>query len=156
VTLPAPAGLPEWSPAAPEGSRCAAHPSNPAVKVCERCGDFSCELCAVPVEGRVYCARCFGLLCDRGSFRFAQQDFYAPRLAASLSGLSWLGVFVPGLSLVAAALGITVALGALKRIREKPDLPGRGTAIGAIVSGGLSLLLTVVVAGVLLWGMLRG
>jgi hypothetical protein len=121
------------------------------VKLCERCGDFACELCAVPVEGRVYCARCFTLLCDRGAFAFAQTNFYAPKLASSLSGLSLLGIFIPGLSLVAAGLGIVVALGALKRIREKPDLPGRRTAIGAIVTGGLCIAATLAVLGIFIW-----
>jgi len=46
--------------AAPEGSRCANHPDQPAVIVCPRCGTFACDACAA-VDGKL-CASCSGRL----------------------------------------------------------------------------------------------
>jgi uncharacterized paraquat-inducible protein A len=138
-------------PEAPAGSHCAEHEGNPAVVLCERCGDFLCALCATPIERRVYCPRCFDLLHERGAFRFSHTGFTAPRSALSLAWLSWIAVFVPGLNLVLAGLALVQALTALKRLREKPDLPGRGQAVGALVVIGLSVLFSLTLYGLIVW-----
>lgn len=123
----------------PEGSRCAAHAGNPAVSLCERCGDFLCRLCRTTVEGRVYCPACFDLLCQRGAFKFSHVAFTAPAAAMSFAGLAYLAVLIPGLNLVLSGLAIYNGVSALKQIRRKPDLPGRDQAITALALAGLNL-----------------
>lgn len=150
-----PSRLPPFVPLAPEGSICAVHSGNAASVLCQRCGDFTCRLCAIPIERRIYCSRCFDLLCDRGAFRFTQTAFNTPRLASSLAGLSWLGLILPGLGFVLAGMAITNGVTALKQIRKKPELPGRSTAIGALVGASLNVLVSTAQVGWIVWGVLH-
>jgi hypothetical protein len=124
-------------PAAPvlvAGVACSTHAGNAAAHVCERCGDFMCELCATSAEGRWYCPRCFDLLYDRGAFQFAQRRFQAP-LASLLCAV---GAYC-GCPILAPA-GIYFGVKGLQECAERPDLPGRRMAIAGIVLSALALL----------------
>lgn len=123
---------------------CALHPNNQAAGACERCGDFICALCATPTEGRTYCTRCFDLLYQRGSLQIAQRPFTLPGNALSLAVFSIPALCLYGLGLVIAIIAILIGVSALRQIAARPDLPGKGQAIAAIVISSLTLLASVV------------
>lgn len=131
-----------------EGSEepaCAYHANNVAAGVCERCGDFTCILCATPTEGRSYCTRCFDALFQRGSLQVAQQQFTLPQTAYTLSLIALLLFCAWYVAIPLGIAGIVLGIKSLRQIARQPDLPGRGKAIAAIVIGCLALL---VLAGV--------
>lgn len=165
TTAPAPAGYPyapglavappvAAAPAAPAGP-CAAHPTNPAVDVCERCGDFMCALCRTHIEGRRYCPRCFDLLYSRGSLVLSQRSFNSPTLSLVLGLVAWPTCMCPLVSLPAGIFGILMGANSLKEIARRPDLPGRGLAIAGIVFAGLGILVTLGYWGFMLYRLLR-
>lgn len=127
-------------------AQCASHPSNPAQFVCERCGDFMCRLCTTPVEGRLYCPKCFDLLYSRGALQFAQRQFNLPGVTfgVGLGGLllSTTGVcmFPLAASFPLGIAGIWNGMRALKEFRERPELPGRRLTIVGMVLSGLTIL----------------
>ncbi len=145
------------APQAPS-SPCAHHPGNAAVGVCDRCGDFICRLCATPIEGRVYCPRCFELLFDRGSLGFKQRAFHRPAIAATTAVLALLGSVIPCYGLAAVptgAIAIWVAVLALREIDRSPDLPGRRAAVVAIWLGSLAALVTLSETALFIWLLTR-
>ncbi len=128
---------------------CAYHAGNPAGHLCERCGDFMCGLCVTPVEGRLYCPRCFDLLYTRGALQVSQRQFTLPGItlgvgiAAFLT--SWICVGIPF-----AIGGIVAGVSALKQHRQRPELPNRtmtlvglGLNVAALVIGAIILAATV-------------
>lgn len=135
------------APFAP-GAPCAYHAGNAASHLCERCGDFMCGLCSTPVEGRLYCPRCFDLLFTRGALQVTQQQFTLPGItlgvgiAAFLT--SWACVGIPF-----AVGGIVAGVSALKEHRKRPELPNRtmtlvglGLNVAALVIGTIILAAT--------------
>jgi hypothetical protein len=126
---------------------CAHHPGNAASHVCERCGDFMCRLCATPVEGRLYCPRCFDLMFSRGAFQFAQRQFTLPYVAFGLGlgglGLSLLCVCVNlALSIPLAIAAIWTGVRSIREIRIRPELPNRGWAVAGVALGATALLVS--------------
>lgn len=120
---------------------CALHSNNRAAGNCERCGDFMCPLCAVEVEGRSYCTRCFDLLYQRGAFRMTRQTFTLPGNAVALALLSLPAMMLYGLGYATAIASILMAVSALRQIGARPDLPGRSTAFAAIAIAVFVMLL---------------
>lgn len=120
---------------------CALHAGNLAMGSCERCGDFMCPLCAIEIEGRTYCTRCFDLLYQRGSFQIAQRAFTLPGNALKLAMLSLPGMMLYGLGCVTAVASILMAVSALRQIGLRPDLPGKSQALAAIGIATVALLL---------------
>src|SRR5438874_1461759 len=92
---------------------CAGHPTNPAVDVCERCGDFMCVVCQTHIEGRRYCPRCFDLLYSRGSLALSQRSFNSPTLSLVLGLVAWPTCMCPLVSLPAGIFGILMGANAL-------------------------------------------
>jgi hypothetical protein len=93
-------------------SACSLHDTQPAVAVCERCGDFICLLCLTPFEGRSYCVRCFELLWGRGELgnRINRKRFYEDPGAALLGAvLTWLTVLLPFVSALPALGALVIA-----------------------------------------------
>jgi hypothetical protein len=140
-TVPAP------TPVAPAGppleSICAQHEHQPAVAVCDRCGDFICLLCLTPFEGRGYCLRCFELLWGRGEFGGRKHKWRVwenPTTAATLAIIAWMLVLGPFLALLPAISAIAVGVAALRRISLEPERQGQRIAIGSIIAGSLALL----------------
>jgi hypothetical protein len=145
---PVPAAVPAPGPAAmptalESEARCAAHANNLASTVCERCGDFMCGLCTIPMEGRSYCARCFDLMNQRGSFAAAQKEFTHPRTALVLALVSLPALICRGVGLILAVVAIVLGVVALRQIAQRPELPGKGEAIAAIAIGAVSLLVSL-------------
>jgi hypothetical protein len=143
---------PELIPAAPAGppveSVCALHEHQPAVAVCDRCGDFICLLCLTPFEGRAYCLRCFELLWDRGELgrrKLPWRVWENPGLASALAAVAWMLTLAPFLPLLPAMGGVLIALAALRRIRLEPSREGRGMAVGALVAAGLAMVASVLI-----------
>jgi hypothetical protein len=120
---------------------CALHSRNRAAGNCERCGDFMCPLCAVEIEGRSYCTRCFDLLYQRGAFRMARQPFTLPGNAVALALLSLPAMVLYGLGYATAIASILMAVSALRQIGARPDLPGRTAALAAIAIAVIVMLL---------------
>jgi hypothetical protein len=148
--VPMPGAAPYPAPAMPMDpalqAPCASHPANPAQFTCERCGDFMCRLCTTPIEGRLYCPKCFDLLYTRGALHFAQRQFTLPGLTLGLG----LGGFVCGIIPCVCAAGGPLCIAslwtgfrALKEYQTRPDLPNRGTVITGLVFGSLGLLATI-------------
>ena len=54
--FPVPPAAPGVVP--PAGARCAKHPDLAAAGVCDRCGNFSCAQCLVPIDRGRYCPDC--------------------------------------------------------------------------------------------------
>ncbi len=126
---------------------CVNHAANPAVGVCERCGDFMCRLCATMVEGRAYCPKCFDLLYSRGSLQFAQRQFTTPAATLALGIISGIMGLIPCVGVLALPLaigGLVLGFQALKQINARPDLPGKRGAVVGIVCSGLGILATAV------------
>lgn len=124
-------------------ARCALHANNVAAGVCERCGDFTCSLCVIPLEGRNYCPNCFDLLWQRGSLEVTQRTFTTPQSARTLSLFSLLLFCIPWLSVPFAGIAMVLSISALRQIQRQPDLPGRNTAIAGLVLSGISLAVTI-------------
>jgi hypothetical protein len=139
---------------------CAQHPGNPATHICERCGDFMCRLCTTPVEGRLYCPKCFDLLYDRGALQFAQRQFTLPGLSFGL-GISGaiMSVLCSCINLIASVplgiAGLWVGIRALKEMRQRPELPNRGLAIWGIVCSVVAILVSVGQLGFWIWTFTR-
>jgi len=147
VTPPAPPGrpLPALDPA--RGAPCANHPGNAADHLCERCGDFICRLCALPVEGRLYCPKCFELLYARGSLSFTQREFHLPVVSLVLGICAVLASLVCVCINLAVSypLGIAAVWSGARALQEhgrRPDLPGRSLTIAGITLGALGLLVS--------------
>ena len=146
---PAPVGAAVQAP-------CVSHPGNLASQVCERCGDFMCRLCTTPVEGRLYCPRCFDLLYTRGSLQFTQRQFTLPGITFAL-GLSAILVACTCIGVVLMIPlgigGIATGVKALKECRERPELPGRGLTIAGITLSVLGIVLGVASIGFFIWSL---
>lgn len=121
---------------------CAYHPGNAAVGVCERCGDFMCQLCTTTVEGRHYCPRCFDLLYSRGSLQFAQRQFTLPIVTLGLGIGALLSSFIClcFLSIPVGIGGVWTGVSALKQYAERPDLPNRVVNMTGLVLSILGIL----------------
>lgn len=129
------------------GALCARHIENPAEALCERCGDYMCRICAVPIEGRLYCPGCFDTLYQRGAFYFSRQQFTQPKVALAL-GISSLTTSLACclLNLLASIpcgiAGIVVGLSARKQLAARPELGGAGTNTAGMVLSGIGLFLS--------------
>ena len=122
-------------------ARCATHANNHAVASCERCGDFMCGLCEIPLQARLYCPRCYEALFQQGSVAVASgKTGNSPTIALVLGVLSVVMIICTpinfGLAVAAALLG----MGFLKQHRAQPELPGRGMAVAALVLAGISVV----------------
>ncbi|HTE20349.1 MAG TPA: hypothetical protein VK689_18440 [Armatimonadota bacterium] len=129
----------------PKGAPCATHPDQPAWAVCERCGDFTCARCLWAVEGRHYCGACFEILRGRGSLESARQTFLLlPRMALCWAGFSLCWWWLPGVALLPATIAVWQGVRALRLVRQRPDLPGRGLAIAAIALASISAIIAAI------------
>lgn len=149
-----------WAPPEPAldiDAPCAGHPTNPASRVCERCGDFMCRLCTTHVEGRAYCPKCFDLLYNRGALAFTQRQFALPGITLAL-GITSIAAFIVCLlvfgmvlAIPAGVAGLATGMRALKCYQERPELSGRQmTTIGMWLSG-VGLMLGLVNGGFWVW-----
>ena len=128
-----------------EGVRCANHQGNAAIAVCSRCGDFICGLCAIAVNGRIWCPRCF-------EYRLTKGDLAPPSPAANMARVA-LYMAIAGLLLAPCTLGVSslfFGIGAIicgeramKRAREKGSSEGRGAAVAAVTIGIIDIFLTL-------------
>ncbi|MCS6859455.1 MAG: B-box zinc finger protein [Abditibacteriales bacterium] len=140
------------------GGNCSTHPNNPAVALCERCGDFVCRVCRTAVDGKMLCPPCFELLHARGGLTFVQRHFQLPLYALIFSVCAILTTWAClGLAFVPVSLYFGIA--ALKEINRRPDLPGRKVAVWSIVLSGVSVVLGIgfwVAFGFLIWMLENG
>jgi hypothetical protein len=141
--------------ASPVGqARCATHANNHAVAACERCGDFMCGLCETPVQGRLYCPRCYDLLFQRGTVAVVTgRTSNSPTTTLVLGILSLVGVVCFPLNLGLSIAALILGVSALKQIKAQPDLPGRGITITGMALSALSVLGTILF---FLWAFLDG
>jgi hypothetical protein len=140
---------------------CATHPGNAAEGICERCGDFMCRLCATPVEGRLYCPRCFDLLYNRGALHFTHRQFTLPGTAfglglaaffTSLVGFLFCSLFF---SIPLGVFGVLAGMRGLKEHHLRPELPNRGYTTWGLALSAASLLISLGMAGFLVWTFVR-
>lgn len=142
VPYPGAQGWAQPEPVLDVDAPCAGHPSNPASRVCERCGDFMCRLCTTHVEGRAYCPKCFDLLYNRGALSFTQRQFALPGITLAL-GITSLVAFLVCLLFFGFILAVPAGIGglitgarALRSYQERPELTGRQmNAVGMWLSG---------------------
>jgi hypothetical protein len=137
---------PAAPPPLPIQSNCSLHDGQPAVALCERCGDFICLLCLTPFEGRSYCVRCFELLWGRGELdpRHRRKKFFAdPGMALGAALITWGTCFIPFVSAIPAIGAFLIAGIAIGK--HGKDLTRREwvTAISAIVLALAGLIFAV-------------
>jgi hypothetical protein len=136
-------------PALPIQSACSLHTAQPAIALCERCGDFICLLCLTPFEGKSYCVRCFELLWGRGELdsRQRRRKFFEDPGSAMLGAvLTWMTLFLPFVSVLPALGAVTIAGVAIGK-------HGKQLARGEWVLSVLAILIALagLVASLLLW-----
>src|SRR5262245_56832910 len=70
---------------------CTAHPRNPAVGTCARCGNFQCDLCRTRWRDRTLCAACVSRALEEstGTPREARAQLLQALLGLLLGLLSW-------------------------------------------------------------------
>lgn len=127
---------------------CASHPGNPATHLCERCGDFMCRLCMTPVDGRLYCPRCFDLLYRRGALQSSHRQFTLPGITLGL-GISAVLMSCACLGAPFGIGGVIAGMNALKEYRKRPELPGQKMTYWGLGLSVASLVITVITAIVL-------
>ena len=78
----------------PAAGRCAAHPNNPALGTCQRCGNFLCVVCRTRWRDRALCAACVdrALEANEAAPAAARIHFRQAVLATVLGVLSWIGI----------------------------------------------------------------
>jgi hypothetical protein len=103
---------------------CTAHPAQPIVGSCHRCGNFVCALDSRSVKDELHCLDCAGRVADH--LRALRDELWG--LNAAIVGL-----LIPGVSLI----GLACCLMGLSRVDPKatPPIGRRGMAIaGTILS----------------------
>ena len=133
---------------------CVNHAGNPAASVCERCGDFICQLCTTAVEGRADCPKCFDLLYRRGALQFAQREFSLPSMCLTMGILSLVLSFCGVLcfvSLPLAVAGLFMGGRALKEHAERPDLPNRGLTVTSMWMSGIAVVVNLVLIALIIF-----
>lgn len=133
------------APGDASSANCAYHANNQAVTVCARCGDFICNLCVTTVEGKDYCPKCFELLYARGALETSQRSFHTPSTALFLSLTALLFGWLQCLGVVIGPVALYLGIRALIEINRRPELPGRGKAIAAIVIGSIGTITSIVI-----------
>ena len=73
-------------------ARCAAHPSNPSIALCDSCGRPLCLSCAVPVRGQVFGSECLAQVLGPDGATGPRPVPDRPRsLALDIAGIALLG-----------------------------------------------------------------
>ena len=88
------------------GTRCATHPNNAAVAVCERCGNFLCSVCWTRWRSRALCIGCTARALDANEAAPVEVRAHLRQavLACIGGGLAWLMTLGAGILM---ALGLT-------------------------------------------------
>ena len=143
--------VPPTDPTVAPAPICARHANNRAVTACGRCGDFVCDVCATPVEGRVLCVRCFEFLHGRGELRAVQKRFSTPKVSLGLGIVATLLGWTVCAGIVAGPTAIITGILALRTLSRQPGLPGKNLAIAGIILGAVGVFEIV---AMYLWGSL--
>jgi hypothetical protein len=103
----APHGYPRRSelPDSSAGTRCTAHPGNPALGTCQRCGNFLCAVCRTRWRERSWCMACVerALEAKETSPEEARAHFRQAILAMICGVLAW-GLTLAGFLLIALGM----------------------------------------------------
>lgn len=114
---------------------CANHPAADSTKECAGCHRVFCDSCIVELGGWTYCGNCKNSVVASS---IGVQEFKLPNEALLYAVV---GIFCCGIIL--EPIAIWKGADALMKIGKDPRLPGKGTAIAAIVLASIILILNV-------------
>ena len=145
---------PPGPPLAESGATCFHHPAKPAIRACDDCGAFLCDLCDLDLGEAHLCPRCFDA--DRAKGRLKKIEtshilYDGIALGCALAPFTLVLYFVAPFSAPAALfLGI-------KSLRQKPGPIPRSRAMGvtAIVLGSLELVFAVAFVGLIIYAVIH-
>jgi hypothetical protein len=140
------------------GARCAIHPNNPSVGVCQRCGNFLCGVCRTRWLDRALCLACIERALESREVR--PEDARAHRRQAVMALLfgvcAWLLLMLGGLPFLLSShmSGLLVLSGLVALASLLPALFGVGQGAAAIRARGERMILAT--CGLILCGALVG
>ncbi len=129
---------------------CAVHRDNPAVGICDRCGNYICEVCRTRWRDRWLCSACVDTTLEHNEVQPAEASAHARQaiLSLFLSGLSWV-VFTGVLFILIAAVASNnlMAIGVASLVFLLTPLPavvGVGMGMAAIRARGDYMLIATI------------
>jgi len=141
-----------------EAARCAAHPNNPSIGTCERCGNFLCGVCRTRWQDRALCLACIERALDSRESR--PEDARAHRRQAGLALvfgiIAWVLILLGSLPMLFArpnnanASGLVILAGLVTLTSLLPALFGVGQGAAAIRARGERMILAT--CGLILCG----
>jgi hypothetical protein len=143
-----------------EEGQCAVHPENTAAGTCQRCGNYTCQVCDTLWQGRWLCPACVELALERKETvpGEARAHLRCALLGLGLGVTSWLIVFIAVLLAVAAMTSENIALLALVGLvllsSPMPSILGVAQSAAAVQTGGDHMVLATM--GLVLNGLHAG
>jgi hypothetical protein len=129
---------------------CAVHRENPAVGICDRCGNYICDVCRTRWRDRWLCSACVDTALEQNEVQPAERSAHARQaiLSLFLSGLSWVA-FIGILIVIIAAmtsnnLVVVAFAGLLFFLTPIPAVVGVGLGMAAIRARGDYMLIATI------------
>jgi hypothetical protein len=126
---------------------CAAHPDNPAVGTCRRCGNYVCDLCATDWRDRSLCPACVDRALEKGEAVPGEAAAHVRQaLMALVLGASAWGALAVGFVILAVGVSaqniLLLLVGTLVIFSSPlPAVIGVGQAVSALRSRGDHMIL---------------
>jgi hypothetical protein len=142
-------------------NQCSAHPGNPAVGACPRCGNFQCDLCRTRWRDRWLCVACVNRALESADVRPEEQraHFWEALLSLVLGVSAWVLLLLGALVAAAAVAGggdafVVGLAGLLILATALPSVVGTGLGAAALYTRGNHMILATI--GLLLSGVHTG
>ncbi len=117
-------------------ANCMNHPGAEATATCQGCLKAFCADCVVDLRGQVFCGKCKNrqvrTTTQSGNFTLPSEA-----LKYAIIGIFCFGIILEPIAIIKASQ-------ALSQIGRDPSLPGKGTAIAALVVGIAMLVLWII------------
>ncbi len=129
---------------------CAVHRDNPAVGVCDRCGNYVCEVCRTRWRDRWLCSACVDAALEQNEVQPAEASAHARQsvLSLFLSGLSWVAFIGVMVAVIAAMSSNNIAAFGFASVvfllTPFPAVAGVGLGMAAIRARGDYMLIATI------------